>query len=211
MISCMAYLDCFTRYKPSKSEWPWIWLSKVTQGQIGPCHSTAHIWFLICDKSNHMCIFHLLTVMAVEKTYFLLSLGQNFGHPFFSFLSQKRMVSSLGQREDPPPPLRQIKLSWIVKYFLRYFVNRYKDGHTNRQQHRNKTLAGFKNWRVTLPLLFMRVGNGGIPEVQKSVLPGVWCPERGSMNFFFFFFFCHASICLYAHAGRTSSIFCIKY
>ncbi len=37
-------------YDALKSEWPWLWPFKVTQGQMSWCDWTRHIWFPIDDK-----------------------------------------------------------------------------------------------------------------------------------------------------------------
>ena len=43
----MAYICSIIRYKASKSEWPWLWHFKVTQGQMSWCNLTLHIRFPI--------------------------------------------------------------------------------------------------------------------------------------------------------------------
>ena len=40
-------IPSFTRYKVSKSQWPWLWPFQVTQSQMWWCHWTLHIWFPI--------------------------------------------------------------------------------------------------------------------------------------------------------------------
>ncbi len=61
-----------------KSERPWIWPFKLTQG-IWWCHWTLHKWFRIDIYSNHMSNSHRLALIAAQKVFsYLLSLGPNY-------------------------------------------------------------------------------------------------------------------------------------
>ena len=73
-----------------KSEWPWLWPFKVTQGQMWWCHWTLHIWFsMIYIYSNHMSL-SLLALMATQNVFsYLLSLGPNYEKSRVHWLTPK--------------------------------------------------------------------------------------------------------------------------
>ena len=78
MFNSNIWPSSFTRYKASKSEWPWLWPFKVTQGQMWWCHWTLHIWFPIDIYSNRMSVSHRLAAIATQNVFsYLLSLGPN--------------------------------------------------------------------------------------------------------------------------------------
>ncbi len=43
-VTCLAELHSFTRFKSSKSDWPWLWPFMCNQGQTQWCTWTPHIW-----------------------------------------------------------------------------------------------------------------------------------------------------------------------
>ena len=59
----------FAIYKALKSECPWLWPLKVSQGQISWCHSTFSIWFPIDICSNYMHISHRLAPIATQNIF----------------------------------------------------------------------------------------------------------------------------------------------
>ncbi len=76
MFNSNIWPNCsFTRYKASKSEWPWLWPFKVTQGKMWWCHLTLHI--------HVSCIWPLMVVFRKSAIFFLWgNFLPSYGHLF---------------------------------------------------------------------------------------------------------------------------------
>ena len=80
----------------------WVTLTltfKVTQGQMGWCHWTLHIWFPTHIYSKRMSISHRLVVIATQNVFsYLLSLGPNYEKSKVHRMTPKWHWTLKGQR-----------------------------------------------------------------------------------------------------------------
>ncbi len=94
----MAQLCSFTRYKVSKSEWPWTWPSRSLKVKCDDVTGLViHGFLLICTVIT--CLTHRLALLAAENVFFLylVSLGPNYEKPQMHRMTLKLHWTLKGQ------------------------------------------------------------------------------------------------------------------